>query len=144
MNQRRDPSFTCTRRQFWRALVQEMFVISGTIKGGQAHQLSELGSLPDHQLAQIRPIVNPEYEIFVDQGHVWSRRKETQAILQLFPTAPENLLVFNLFNGQHSLGTIGEYLAQEMSWDAAHGFAYARNLFLFLVSHLVCVPGNPL
>jgi len=141
---RRDLPFTCSRRQFWRALLQEVFVISGSLKGRQGCRLSELGSLPDDQLAQVRPIVNPDHETFVEQGHIWSKCKKTEATLKLFPAEKENLVAFNLFNGRHSLGEIGERLSQEMDWDEARGFAHARDLFLSLVSRLVCVPANPL
>lgn len=141
---RRDLPFTCSRRQFWQALLQEVFVVYGSFKGRPAYQLSELGSLPDDQLAEVRPIVNPDHEIFVDQGHVWSRCKKTEATLKLFPTEKENLVAFDLFDGRHSLGEIGERLSQEMDWDEARGFAHARDLFLPLVSCLVCVPRDPL
>jgi hypothetical protein len=141
---RRDQAFTCSRRQFLPALLQEMFVIAGAFKGRQGFRLSELGSLPDSQLAQIKPIVNPEYEIFMDQGHVCSRSRRTEATLKLFPIEKENLVVFNMFNGRHSLAEIGERLSQEMSWDEAKGFEHARDLFLSLISHLVCVPKDPL
>ena len=141
---RRDLAFTCSRRQFWRALLQEGFVILGSFKGRLAYQLSELGSLPDDQLAQVRPIMNPDHEIFVDQGHVWSRCKKTEATLKLFPTEKENLVAFNLFDGRHTLGEISERLSQEMGWDEARGLDHVRDLFLSLVSRLVCVPGNPL
>lgn len=141
-DQRRSP-FTYNRRQFWRALLQEVFVFSGSVKGGQAHQLSELSSLPDHQLARVKPVVNPEYEIFVDQDHVWSKHKKTEATLRLFPTNKENLAAFNLFNGMYSLGEIGQQLSQEMNWDEARAFAHARDLFLSLAIHLVCVPRDP-
>jgi hypothetical protein len=141
---RRDLAFTCSRRNFWRALLQEVFVISGSFKGRQGCRLSELGSLPDDQLARVRPIVNPDHEIFVDQGHVWSRCKTTEATLKLFPMEKENLVAFNLFDGRYSLGEIGERLSQEMDWDEARGFVHVRDLFLSLVSRLVCVPANPL
>jgi len=140
---RRDLSFTCSRRDFWRALLQEFFVIYGSAKGGQGGRLSELGSLPDDQLAQVRPIVNPDCEIFVDQGHVWSRFKKTQATVKLFPPEKENLMAFNLFNGRHCLGEIGSLLAQEMGWDEVRAFAHVRDLFLSLVGRLVCVPRDP-
>jgi hypothetical protein len=141
---RRDLPFTCSRRQFWRALLQEGFVILGSFKGGLAYQLSELGSLPDDQLAQVRPVVNSDHEIFVDQGYVWSKCKKTEATLKLFPMEKENLVAFDLFDGRHTLGEIGERLSQEMDWDEARGFAHVRDLFLSLVSHLVCVPRGPL
>jgi hypothetical protein len=139
----RDLSFTCSRRNFWRALLQEIFVIYGSVKGGQGGRLSELGSLSDDQLAQVRPIVNPDCEIFVDQGHVWSRFKKTEATVKLFPLEKENLAAFNLFSGRHSLGEIGSLLAQEMCWDEVTSFAHVRDLFLSLVSRLVCVPKDP-
>lgn len=140
---RRDLSFTCSRRNLWRALLQEIFVIHGSVKGRQGRRLSELGSLPDDQLAQVRPIVNPDCEIFVDHGHVWSRFKKTEATVKLFPPEKENLTAFNLFNGTHRLGEIGSLLAQEMGWDEVRAFAHVRDLFLSLVSRLVCVPKDP-
>jgi hypothetical protein len=141
---RRDLPFTCSRRDFWRALLQEVFVISGSLKGRQGYRLSELGSLPDDQLAQVRPIMNPDHEIFVDQGHVWSKCEKTETTLKLFPVEKENLAAFDLFDGRHTLGEISERLSQEMGWGEARGFAHVRDLFLSLVSRLVCVPGNPL
>jgi hypothetical protein len=142
-NAPRDRQFTYTRRQFWRGLLQEFFVLSGLVKGGQGGQLSELGNLPDEQLAQVRPIVNPDCEITQDEAHVWAKSKKTAATEKLFPAEEENLVAFNLFNGQHTLGEIGQVVSQQMGWDEARGFAHARSLFLSLVSRLVCVPRDP-
>ena len=141
---RRDLSFTCSRRTFFRALFQEVAVIHGSLKGRPGYRLTELGSLPDPQLAQIRPIVNPDCETFVDQGHVCSRSKKTEATLRLFPPEKENLIVFDMFDGRHDLGEIGSHLAREMGWDEASAFAHARDLFLSLVERAVCVPSDPL
>jgi hypothetical protein len=141
---RRDLPLTCSRRQFWRVLLQEGFIILGSLKGGQGCRLSELGSLPDDQLAQVRPIVNPDHETFVDQGHIWSKCKKTETALKLFRAEKDNLVAFNLFDGKHTLGEIGKRLSQEMDWDEARGFAHVRDLFLSLVSRLVCVPRDPL
>lgn len=137
---RRDLSFSCNRRTFFRALLQELVVTGGSLKGGRGYRLSELGNLPNDKLAQVKPIVNPEYEIFVDQGHVCSRSKRTQATLKLFPMQRENLVVFNMFNGKHNLGEVGERLSQEMGWDEAKGFEHSKDLFLYLVARLVCIP----
>ena len=134
----------CSRRNLWRALLQEAFVTQDALRGQPGFRLSELGSLPDEQLAQIRPIVNPEYEIFVEEGYVCSRYKKTKATQKLFPLKRENVVAFDLFNGQHSLAEVGARLAQEMGWDEARGFAHARDLFLSLVERLACVPANPL
>jgi hypothetical protein len=141
---RPDLSFACSRRRLLPALFQEMVVIFGSLKGGQGHRLSDLDNLPDDQLAQIKPVVSPDYEVFVEQGHVCGRLKGTQATLKLFPMQKEYLAVFNRFNGQHTLGEIGERLSQERGWEGTKGFAYAKDLFLALVRRLVCVPKDPL
>jgi hypothetical protein len=140
---RRDPSFTCSRRTFFRALFQEAVVVRGTLKGGQGYRLSELGGLPDHRLAQVRPIVNPDCEIFVDQDYVCSKSKKTGTTLKLFPMEQENLVTFNMFDGRHDLDQIGSRLAQAMGWDEVRAFAHARDLFLSLVRQVVCVPKDP-
>ena len=136
-------AFACSRRDFWPALLQEARVLYGSIKGGQGGRLSELGDLPDDQLAQVRPIVNPEYEIFVDGNYVCCKARETERTRQLFVMKRENLATFNLFNGRYTLGQIGARLAQVMGWEEGRGFAYARDLFLALVERMVCVPRDP-
>jgi hypothetical protein len=140
----RDTQFKVTRRQFWRALLQEVSVTYNSLKGRPGYALSDLGSLPDSQLACIKPIMHPDCEAFVDQGHVWSRCNQTGAILKLFPAVQENLIPFRMFDGQHHLSDIGEHLAQEMGWDRERGFAHAKELFLLLVSYLACIPSAPL
>lgn len=139
----RDSSVTCSRRTFFRALFQEAVVIHGSLKGGEGYRLAELSNLPDHQLAEMKPTMNPDCEILVDQNYVCSRSKRTKATLKLFPIESENLLVFNMFNGQHDLEEIGNHLAQETGWDGNRAFAHAKDLFLVLVQHGVCYPKDP-
>jgi hypothetical protein len=141
---RRELPFKCSRRTFFRALFQEAAVVRGSFKGGQGCRLSELGSLPDDQLAQVRPIVNPDCEIFVDQGYVCSKSKTTEAISKLFPAERENRVVLDMFDGRNGIGEIGRRLAQEMDWDETRAFAHARDLFLSMVQRAVCVPRDPL
>ncbi len=143
---RQDLSFTCNRRQFFRALFQEVVVIRGSLQGRPGYRLSELGSLPDRQLAQVKPVVNRDYEIFVEQGDVWARYKlKERSPLKLFSVEEkEDRLAFNLFDGRHSLGEIGSHLVQEMEWDEARAFAHVRDLFLSLIEPMVCLPKDPL
>jgi hypothetical protein len=141
---RRDLPFTCNRRGFWRALFNEALVLTDSLKGTPPFNLSELGSLPDEQLAQIKPIISPDYRIFVEQRHVCARGKKTGVVLKLFPIQKQNLVVFNLFDGKHTMGQIGERVSEEMDWDEVQGFAHARNIFLSLVRRFVCAPKDPL
>jgi hypothetical protein len=139
-----DLHFNVTRRQFWRALLQEVSVTFDSLQGRPGYALSDLGSLSDHQLARVKPIMHPDCESFIRQGYVWSWCKQTEVTLKLFPTDQENLVAFRMFDGQHELSEIGEHLAREMGWDPARGFALAKELFLSLVGCLVCIPKDPL
>ena len=137
-----DLSFPCSRRTFWRALLQEMCVTITSIDGQENVRLSELGTLPNHKLARIRPAIAPECSISMDGGYVCARHKAAPGKLQLFPIERQNLLAFNLFDGRHELGDIARHVALEMGWDEPRGFAHTRELFLSLVARLVAVPGN--
>ena len=144
VEKRQGLSFTCSRRDFWPALLQELAVTYKSIKGQPGYKLAELGTLPDEQLAQIRPIINPEYEICVENEYVCCRLKGSETTRQLFQMNKANLLTFNLFNGQHSLTEIGTCLSEQMGWDQDQGFGFAKELFVALVERMVCVPRDPL
>jgi hypothetical protein len=143
---REDLSFTCNRRTLFRALFQEATVIRGSLKGKVGCRLSELGSLPDEQLAQVRPVVNPDYEISLEQGQVWASYKlREQAPLSLFSMQErESLISFNMFNGQHTVADIAHHLAMEIGWEEDRAFAHVRDLFLSLVKPMVCLPKEPI
>jgi len=136
-------SLRCSRRALWPALLQELRVFYGSVKGGQGGTLSALHTLPDDQLAMTRPIVNPDYEIYPEDDYIYCRLRGTAKTRKLFKMEKETLMTFNQFNGQHDLREIGARLACEMGWDEAEGFAYARYLFLALVDRLVCIPRAP-
>jgi hypothetical protein len=145
MNERyRHLPFVYSRRRLLPALVQEALVTLGMTRGGLGCRLSELGSLPNGQLACVRPMINFACEILVDEDQVWARDLKAGSIVRLFSVDErEKLLVFNLFDGEHNLAEIGGRLAQEMDWDEARAFACARELFLDLVGCLVCLPREP-
>jgi hypothetical protein len=105
--------------------------------------LSTLRDLDDDELAKVRPMVNPEYEILVDREYVCCRLDGTTKPRKLFRMTQENLATFNLFTGQRDLAEIGAQLARQMSWETNDGFVYARDLFLALVDRLVCIPRDP-
>ena len=139
-----DPPFSCSRREFLPSLLKETIVTLGMLRGGRGGRLSELADLPDEQLALIKPVVNPAFEIQVEEDDVLGRHKETGVVLRLFSVEErERLAAFNLFNGKRNLGQVGRLLAEELGWDEARGFAQACEVFLSLVSHLVCLPKEP-
>jgi hypothetical protein len=141
---RHEQAFVCSRRAFLPSLLREAVVTLGMMRGGYGGRLSELGELPPEQLARIRPVLNPAYEILVEQDQVWAREIKTDRIVELFSVEDtENLAAFNLFNGKMTLGEVGARLSQELDWDETTAFAHVRDLFLSLVVHLVCVPRDP-
>ncbi len=144
-NYRRNPrAFTCTRRGFLPVLLREAVVALGMLRGGEGGRLSELASLPDEQLAKIKPLLNPAYEIQVEDEQVLARHKDTGLTVPMFATDErEALMAFDLFDGQHTIEQAGALLSGHMEWDKEAGFAYARDLFLRLVEDVVCVPKDP-
>lgn len=137
--------FAFGRRKFWRALLQEVFIMSGTVKGGQGFKLADLDSMSDEQLALVKPAVNAKCRIFVEQGYVCSRDQQdqqTETALKLFPVKQDFLVLFNMFNGQRTLEEIGRQASLEMGWEQAEAFTRAKTLFLELAHRLVCLPQN--
>ncbi len=132
-----------SRRMFFPMFLHEAVLMAETARGKPGLRLSELGDLPDKQLSEIIPVVNPEYEISVDQGHVWARAKNAEDPVKLFPMDSDAVATFNHFNGQHTLGEIATSLAQAVDADADAAFAYAKQVFLALAKHLICLPKNP-
>jgi hypothetical protein len=141
---RRDLEFNISRRAFWKALAQEAFVASRALKGEDSFPLSELGHLPDVHLARIKPVIHPLCEIYVDDGSVCSRYKDTGASVELFPLAQvEDRVTLGMFDGGHTLHEVGIRLSQALAWDEARAFAHARDLFLSLAERMICIPSDP-
>jgi hypothetical protein len=141
---RRNLDFALSRRAFFPALLREAWVLSGVFEGKPAFALSELGNLSDDQLAGLIPMIVPAFAVYVEGEWVVGRHKKTGTKMQLFPAEKESVLALNLFNGKVTLAAAGSRLAQQLGWDEAQGFACVKDLFLSLVSHLVCAPRNPL
>ena len=142
---RRELEFGMSRRAFWRALVQEAFAASRALKGEDDRRLSELADWPDDRLAQIRPMVHPLCEIFVDEGSVHGRYKDTGVTVELFPLEQvEDRVALGMFDGGHTLSEIGMRLSQTLAWNEARAFAHARDLFLSLAGRMICIPRDAL
>lgn len=140
----RDLEFNISRRDFWRALAQEAFVASRALKGEGNYPLSELGNLPDARLAQIKPVVHPLCEIYVDDGSVRGRYKDAGNSVELFSVERvEDRVTLGMFDGGHTLREVGSRLAQALEWDEARAFAHARDLFLSLAERMICIPKDP-
>ncbi len=137
-------SIGCPRRAFLPMLLREVAVTVKSAQGMPAHQINELGDLPDETLAAIRPIINPIYRIRVVEGQVCSQLKDDESapVRMHFAATPENLAVFNRINGRQSIGEIVGEVAVTLGWEAEQSFTHTRDMFLGLASQLVAVPQN--
>ncbi len=139
-------TFRFTRRQLWSALTNE-FVVSGNRQHGQAaFSLADLGEFIDEDLGPIVPVVTPGCKISVEDGFVCGLPPTVTESIQLFPIPSPALSVFNLFNGQTSLGEAADRFngPPGEDWDPARRFAFVRGLFLCLVLAGICAPKDSL
>jgi hypothetical protein len=132
-----------SRRELLSALLKRSVEAVGSLGSEGGYVLSDLPNMPDEELASMRPMVNPDFEIFVDQGTVCGRSRVTGDTFKLLTMEKANLAAFNLFNGMHRLDEVGERLSREMGWDRAEGFAFARKIFVSLALRQVCIPKDP-
>jgi hypothetical protein len=137
-----DLDFALSRRSFFPALLREAKVLSGTLQGVRSYPLRQLSDLPDDQLADLIPVIQPTISVVVEGEYLVGHHKDTDAVVQLVPSVKENVVALNLFDGRITLGTAGRLLARQMGWDGARGFAHVRDLFLSLAGRLICVPLN--
>ncbi len=137
---RADLRFPISRRQFWKSIFANWEVFRGTGKGGHAFTLAGLGSLPDEQLATFRPAMVPHCRLSMHDNFVWGQPPTAKQARKLFPSESPALTAFNLFNGRLTLDEVSQRLAEQLGWEAAYSFAYARGVFLALVQVGICQP----
>ena len=124
--------------------MQEAFAASRALKGEEDYRLSELGTWSDARLAQIKPVVHPLCEIYVDEGSLYGRYKDTGESVELFPLEQvEDRVTLGMFDGGHTLHEVGTRLSQALAWDEDRAFAHARDLFLSLAGRMICIPKDP-
>lgn len=144
IDSKRTLQHTFSRRRLLPALIRELFVAAGTLRGGKGLSLTDLADLPREQLALIMPRINPEFELSVVDGHVWSQHLRTGRWRQHFTVDPTSTYVFNQFDGVHTLGEVSFGLASSMQWEEDVAFACVADLFLSLVRYYVVLPANSL
>lgn len=136
---RKELRFVLSRRQLFTDLIMQALVMVGEADGGVGFRLSQLGSLPDEELAHFVPSMRQDCAIWSTDDAIWGKLPDDPQSIWLFPRQPATLCAFNAMNGRTALGAIGRKLAQEMDWPSSRGFAFARGLFLHLVQLRVCV-----
>jgi hypothetical protein len=129
-----------SRRALLRSVLTELHAFSEKVDGKPTLKLADLASLPDEDLARIRPIKAPDCTIRLRDQWVWAQPAGAAGPVALFPVDSPALAAFNLLNGNHDLQQVCQALIDQTHWPAERCWAYTRGLFLKLVSLRVCVP----
>jgi len=135
-------TFPRARRELLPAALEWWHARSGATGARPAFRLSELGTMPDDELLELTPAIVPGCEISVRGGTVWGRAPGSGSPTALLETTSAGLCVFNAMNGRTTLAEIVLAVAAETGWPRPRAFAFARGLFLHLVSLRVCVPAE--
>ena len=106
------------------SLVTQVRVGLAETAGGTIVKLADLGTMPDEILELQRPLP------------VEGAAAEHSPVLRL----DASRLVAARFDGRTTLGEVARQLARDRGWNEAYAFAYARGVFLELVSAGLCRP----
>ena len=133
------------RRHFFRGLLSEAIAAAEEAAGRPQLRLSDVKKLSDEAIALIIPRVSEDYELdFGEGGQIVARHKKTGKVIPLVaPQSPE-LAIFNLFDGQRTIGSVSEEISRITSCPASEAFASVKALFLKLVDLRICLPANPI
>jgi hypothetical protein len=129
------------RRSLISEMAQELKVYNEKVEGKPAMKLSDLGMLDYDDFGKLSPVILQDCQISLRDGMVFAKPKDELEPFILFPVESPALLVFNLFNGKHTIFEANEILRKNADWTDEKVQAYVRGLFLLLVSKRVCVPG---
>ncbi len=129
------------RRQAFRQILTEMRVSGERQQGRAVMRLADLGTVPDHQLMLIRPIVVANCTLTREAGIVSADFADTGRRLRLFPEDPASAAALEGFDGATDIGGIACRVADAIGWPPTQAFAYVRGLFLHLVTLGISVPG---
>jgi len=130
------------RRLFFRYLARETVVWFEELLGKPNMELADLPKLPPEAIAALIPRVCPGVEIIPEEGRVSARLPGATEIVVLFPNGEANLLVFNRFNGENTIGQVAGDLSSALAWPRERSFAHVKDLFFRLVRLRVCLPSN--
>lgn len=131
--------FGVTRRQFFKSMLTEVEVRSGTREGGEGCKLAELGLWTDAQISRVVPVVNPGMKIMVKNDFVFGIQPggEEKKLFKITSTACR---IFNEFDGMSNIGDIAEALTFSVGWDRQYCLSYVRGVFLTMVLDGICCP----
>lgn len=135
---------TMVESNFSKSPIGKAISIAGESNSKPCFRLSDLWSLPDKTLAQIKPSVFSNIDIRYKNESVYACFNTLEKKVFIFENNSENTFVFNRFDKNLSLDEIGKELSIAMNWNDDKSFSHVKNLFLSLVEKRICIPSNPI
>jgi hypothetical protein len=121
-----------TRRQFFAGLMNEVRAFARE-EDHPVYRLSDLGDMPDAELAFIVPVLLPGSEVTEQEGFLWGKAPGGRNGARLFPADSTARFVLEQFDGQRSILDASRSLIGQFGWEKQRALAYVRGVFLWLV-----------
>jgi len=130
------------RRAFFRWLVGESIATYEQLRGKPQARLNDLATLPNTEVATLRPGIQPGVEIVPTDDGIYAKIAAENRSVFLFSRDSEELAIFNCVNGRWTLAQIAELIpAQDRSPEEV--FGAVRKHVLHLIGLGVCAPLDP-
>jgi hypothetical protein len=121
-----------TRRQFFAGLMNEVRAFARE-EEHPVYRLSDLGDMPDVELARVVPAMLPGCQLAEQDGFIWGKTPGTRKGLRLFPADSPARFVMEQFDGQRSILDASRQWIERSGWEKQRALAYVRGVFLWLV-----------
>jgi hypothetical protein len=129
------------RRDLMQQMVEQLHIVSQAERASSAFKLSDLGLIEFQQLKTLIPFIIPPYQVAVMNGIICMQEGKREQV-ELCTADEFTAAVLSLFDGKKNIADISHHLAKTTALTAGQCDAYARGLFLTLVSCGVCRPAN--
>ncbi len=129
------------RRQFFQGIIHDLSMLRSDQSRSTSFRLADLGAMPDDQLAHVVPVFSTDCGVQENSdGYIWAITPDDHQPTKLFPKSIPAAIVVKLFDGEKSLGMVGELLARKTNWQNDYAFRYTRGVFLSLVMAKIIIP----
>lgn len=129
------------RRDLMQLMVEQLHIVSQAERTRSAFKLSDLGLMEFQQLKNLVPFIIPPYQVTIMNSVLYMQEGNGEKN-ELCSADEFTAMALHLFDGKKSIADISHHLAKTTALTADQCDAYARGLFLILVSCGVCRPAN--
>lgn len=129
------------RRDLMQQVAEQLHIFSQAERARSAFKLSDLGLMEFQLLKNLVPFIIPPYQVIVMNRLLYIQEGNREKI-EVCSADEFTSAALAQFDGKKSIADISHQLAKTTTLTASQCDAYARGLFLTLVSCGVCRPAN--